>query len=242
MPPSLRQNEIHNQSDLTVSIDRHMDAVAAAVKWGLLVAIIFMWAGIMREPTIRSEGLTIRREDALFVACFFYIFINLFALEVFLRIGDMLKLSDSASFQVSLSRLMLHSWFANPFAYFGDSLPSKVYSAKGFGLLIVVWWTGNASLYTLTDDLLSNLAISIQGLFLIVGLGSMLAIYRVDNIVLDRLKAIDPTVADQLQKAFTVRRLFSFLGIGLGGLIALIAGVVSDPNQDFQDFLVLFTR
>ncbi len=137
---------IMNQETLQEGITKHLDSLAATVRLGLGVAILFWWAGVQNQAIIEAFGMEVRRADALLVACIFYLFLDLAILDKFLRIGDLVREIDDDGVEASVTRLATHPWIANPFAYFGGTRISRIHSSKGFGALIVTWWVCNSSL------------------------------------------------------------------------------------------------
>jgi hypothetical protein len=150
----------------------------------------------------------------------YYVCSNFFVLDYFVRIYSLLRLLDDDHFVKAVTRLSLHSWVLNPFSYFGDDLGSRLISAKGSGGLILVWWLCNASLYGLgSEAALSLPGIALQGLFLGVGLATMLGINRVFFIVLERSKTIHDQLYKRLAATRLERSLLTIAGIGVGGAI-----------------------
>jgi len=191
-----------DQKELADSLGKQMDTVADTVYWALLLAVVFLWAGLTEQPLIKALGLEIKRSQALYVACAFYLFANLFILIQFLRIGDLVRSIERTNLQTALTKLVTHKWIANPFAFYGTLPSSMLHGSCGFGLLVVVWWIGNTSLYALADTISSLSAILLQGLFLAIGLGSILAIRRVYSIIVER---VDPPAAPQSSESFIDR-------------------------------------
>lgn len=196
-----------------------MDAIAKVVNWSIVLATVFWWAGVQGDTVINTQGLTIRREHALFVACVFFIFANFFALDTFYRIGGLLKNCNDDSFEKASAILALHPWIFNPFSLYGYSILSNFMTGKGYGLLIFIWWYGNSSLLALTDRKYVALGILMQAVFLTVGLLSMITINRVEIIIYKRFLKIDPDVAATLKRVTPIRLLVTLLGIGIGGLL-----------------------
>lgn len=210
------------QSDIVESIGKHLDALADIIKWALLLALVFWWAGFEGTDSVEALGMKVPRAHALWVSVFVYIVVNATVLVLFLRVGDLLKLADDAHLSAALGKLALHPWPLNPFAHFGTSFVARLHSGIGFGSLIVVWWVCNSSLYGFADQVRSPLALLLQGAFLAVGLASMQAINRVYGVVLQRTTESDPTLHSTLLSSRAERMVFAFVGIGAGGLIAYI--------------------
>ena len=209
-----------DQRELIDAIGRHLDATSELVHWALFLAIVFLWAGLAKQDPISVLGMNVARTQALTVACGFYLVVNVVVSMHFLRIGDILQNITDENFIAALTKLSTHRWAANPFAYFNGGLPSRIHSSLGFGVLIVVWWIGNASLYALSDNAMTPIGLVLQGVFLVIGLGSMQAVQRVLPIVLQRLEALAPALALEVRATVPYRAAFSLLGIGLGALVA----------------------
>ncbi len=92
-----------DQKELADSIGKHLDAAAETVYWALLLAVVFLWAGLTKQDPIKALGMDIARNQALFVACAFYLIANLFVMIHFLRIGDILQ-RGSGTFLIVLRK------------------------------------------------------------------------------------------------------------------------------------------
>jgi hypothetical protein len=212
-----------DQKELCDSVAKQLDAVAETVYWGLLLAVIFLWAGLTKQDPIKALGMEVGRSYALFVACTFYFIANFFAMIQILRIGDILLRVDKTSLPIALTKLWTHKWAANPFAFFGRSVIATAQGSLGYGLLIVIWWIGNASLYCLVDGSpRSGVTVTLAGgLFAAIGLLSMVAIQRVLKIVSSRLSHASGTVGEEFRSTMPVRNIGAFAGISIGGAIFL---------------------
>lgn len=208
-----------DQKELCDSLGKHLDAAAETVHWALLLAVVFLWAGMTKQDPVKALGMDIPRSQAFLAACLVYLSTNLFIMIYFFRVGDILRRVDDATFLVALTKLCTHKWAANPFAFFGQTPFAKIYGSCGFGLLIVVWWIGNASLYALADHAFSRGGLLLQGLFLGIGLASMFAVQRVLPIVLKRLETVSPALLEEVKATMPYRAVLTFAGIGAGGLI-----------------------
>jgi hypothetical protein len=212
------------QEDMVESVVKHLDALAELVKWALLLALVFWWAGFEKQANVDVEalGMKVPREHALWVSVFVYIIINTTALALMLRLGDLLTLVDDAHLLPAVGKLALHPWPLNPFAYFGRGFLTRLHSGIGFGALIFIWWVCNSSLYAFADQVRSPVALLFQGAFLVVGLASMQAINRVYSIVLRRTADVDAALHKALVSSSPERTFFVFVGIGLGGTFAYV--------------------
>lgn len=98
-----------------------------------------------------------------------------------------------------------------------------LFRALRLHFLIAIWWLCNASLATLMDDKRNRAAQLLLGLFLAIGLASLLAMNRVSAIVLDRLRASAPTLYAAAVSTAVERAMGNGLGIVVGGLIFVAA-------------------
>ena len=122
---------------------------------------------------------------------------------------------DDQTFPVAVTKLATHKWLANPFSFFGEAPLANIYASSGFGLLIILWWIGNASLYSLSDDPFSLIGTFVQGVFLAIGLASMLAIQRVMPVVLRRIETLSPSLHAEVVATIPYRSAMTFAGIGV---------------------------
>lgn len=116
-----------------------------------------------------------------------------------------------------------HSWVLNPFSFFGTSGLARFHSAEGYGLLIATWWLCNASLSTLMDEKRNRAAPLVLGLFLAIGLGSMVAMNRVYGLALEGLRTAAPALYAAALNTSVERTVGNGLGIVVGGLIFVAA-------------------
>ena len=210
-----------NQDRIIEGLGSHLDSLKQTIGWALLLSVAFAWAGLTQADPVKALGIEVSRNNAFVVAVIFYVFVNAKVLDLLLRIGDLMSLLDDEHLAEGLTRVAVHSFIANPFSYFGSSFFARAHSAKGFGLLIVVWWIANSSLFTLANgQTLSTQAL--MGVFLAVGLGSMLAISRGYSIIIERVKSVDTQLYEILHATRVERSLLTFVGIIGGGFIAFL--------------------
>ena len=208
-----------DQAAVIDSLKKHLDSLKAVIGWSLLLAVGFGWTGLTQEQSVEMLGLKVDRDKAFAVAVIFYIFMNAKALDVLLRLEHLMNLLKDEFFMEGISTVALHPFIGNPFSYFGKGRIARQNSAKGYGLLIILWWIAHSSLYTFADGF-DVYARVLTFAFLGVGLLSMLAIERFDKYTKIRLDAIDPGFSEELEKMRRVRRWQVFAGIVVGGLIA----------------------
>lgn len=208
-----------DQEAIVESIGKHLDTVETYVKVIALLAVAAAWAGIRRSREIDALGTKFDRRHAFWALATLYLIANTAVLIVFLRLGDLVLLLKAPNVVKGVTKLATHSWVLNPFSYFGQSHSARFYSSEGYGLLIATWWLCNASLSTLMNNKRHRGAQALLGVFLLVGLGSMLAINRVYAEVLVTLRTCAPELYRAAVSTATDRSIGNVLGIVVGGLI-----------------------
>jgi hypothetical protein len=208
-----------DQKELCDALPKTLDAASDMAYWALLLAVVFLSAGLTGQDPISVLGMNIARANALFCACAFYLFANTAIMIQFLRVGDLLRRVDESHIVVAVTKLATHKWPVNPFAFFGTTFASKVHTSSGFGVLIILWWIGNASLYSLADDPFTVVGLALQGAFLGIGLMSMLAVERVYKVVPERLGTVAPDLRAEILSTRPYRLVLTFAGIAIGGAI-----------------------
>jgi len=208
------------------AISSHLGSVATYVDWIIVAAIGVAWAGLQRERKIEALGVTFDRRHAFYAVATLYLVANVAILILFLRVGDLFVQLDRESVAAGVTRLSVHEWVLNPFAFFGVSPVARLHAGEGYGLLIATWWLCNTSLSTLMDDKTNRGARILLALFLCTGLASMFGIQRVYAIVLFRLQEASPTLFAAVSATGLERMVACFVGIAVGGLIFTAANVV----------------
>jgi hypothetical protein len=206
-----------NQEVLVKAVVSQLDALEKIFSWAIILAIAVAWAGVRRATHIEALGLKFLRREAFYAVSALFLVANVAVLILLLRIGDLLWIVDDKHFAESLTNLATHSWVLNPFSYFGSSAAARLTSGEGFGLLIVVRWLCNASISTLLDTQ-TRKSKMLLGLFLFVGLSSMVAIERVYRVALIRSVSVDNALYQNLAATKTERTIGTWLGITVGGL------------------------
>ena len=212
-----------DQEIIVEAIGKHLDAIETYVNAISILAIAATWAGIQRSSEIEVLGMKFKRRHAFWVAAGLYLIANMTILILFLRIGDLVALLDASHAVKGATLLATHSWVLNPFSYFGNTSIARAHSGEGYGLLIVTWWLCNASLSTLVDDKRNHAAALLLALFLVIGLGAMLAMSRVDMIVVDGLRTAAPALYSVVVDTATERYVGTVLGIVVGALVFVVA-------------------
>lgn len=211
-----------NQDSIVDAIGKHLNQLKSVISWFVLLALVFVWASLSNADPIKALGIEISRQHAFYVAAIIYSLLNIRVLDVLLRIGDLVNLLDDDHIVDGLSKMAFHSFVANPFSYFGDGLVARLHSCKGFGLLIITWWFANSSLFGLQDSAIGIVANPLQGLFLAIGLSSMMSIHRIYAVILKRTETVAPEINAKLKESQGERAIATFLGIGIGSLIAFL--------------------
>lgn len=216
-----------DQDVIVDAIGKHLDRIETYVNAIALLAMSAAWAGVRRSRVIDAFGTKFDRRHAFWALAALYLIGNMTLLILFLRVGDLMLLLDPSHVVKGTTTLATHSWVLNPFSYFGSSGVARFHSSEGFGLLIATWWLCNASLSTLMDDKSSRAAQVLLGLFLAIGLGSMLAMNRVYEVVLDSLRASAPA----LYAAATDTAIERVVGNGLGIVVGVAIFVAANKLQ-----------
>ena len=218
-----------DQVAIVDSIDKHLDALKVTIGWALLVAIVFIGAGLTADKHVRALGLTIDIDHAFFVAAAFYTFANLKVLALLIRLRHLMQLLADGELVNGLKKVALHPFIANPFGYFVSDAP--LINSAGAGLLIVAWWAANSSLLVLSvRSALSGLVAQsenvILGAFLMVGLASLREIFKFDEYAMERLRPLDVELHQTLKAARKVGQLLTLSGILVGGGLAAVVRVL----------------
>jgi hypothetical protein len=212
-----------DQDVIVDAISKHLDTIETYVNAIALLAVAAAWAGVRRSREIDAFGTKFDRRHAFWALAALYLIGTMTILILFLRVGDLMLLLDPSHVVKGTTTLATHSWVLNPFSYFGSSGVARFHSSGGYGLLITTWWLCNASLYTLMDDKRNRAAQVLLGLFLAIGLGSMFAMIRVHEVVLDSLHASAPALYAAATGTAIERVVGTGLGVVVGGVIFVAA-------------------
>ena len=214
------------QDVLVSAIGKQLDGLSSLISTTVGLALIAAWAGLQGEEKVSVFSVTMKRQHAFYILGASFITANATAIIYFLRIADLIAQVSDQNFAKALTILGTHQWPYNPFAYFGDSALSLVYSGFGFGLLIVIWWIGFTALGLLVEYPSRKPAeLLVMAAFLAVGLSSMLAINQVFTAVMHRIDASAGGVPIDVRANGLVRAVFTFLGIGAGALLSWVAQI-----------------
>lgn len=208
-----------DQISLISSLKDHLDILSGLVGSTVGLALLSGWAGLQRTETISLLGMTVTRREAFFLLAAIFIGVNFAALILFLRVADLLQLTAGENSVAAITALGSHPWPFNPYAYFGDSAFSTIYSSVGYGCLIIIWWIGLSTL-TLFQDPTDIISKSVYGLFFAIGLLSMLAIQYVFFVVLKILPTLPSALQSGIESTILPRTIATFAGIGIGFLVA----------------------
>jgi hypothetical protein len=216
-----------DQEALAKSLEKLLDQAETMLNTFVVIALLAYFAGIQGADPIKAVGFEIPRKTGFTVLGSVFIFANMVMLIIFLRVGDVINGIEPARLRPALTSLGTHKWLFNPFSYFGPGITARAHASAGFGLCIIIWWIGFAALDALRANH-SMLGTTLNGIYLVVGLSSMLAVNRVYGIVRSRCKEahLDDLLAD-LESTTIPRAMFTFLGIGLGVLASLLTGALT---------------
>lgn len=215
-----------DQKMLLESISKNLDSLAEIIKWAILFSVALWWAGFQRQNPIEALGVKIQREHAFFLGVIVYSVVNLVVLIRFLRLGDLLNAVSDASLTEGITRLSTHAWELNPFSYFGLGLVPRAHSCLGYGSLIAVWWICNSSLDALGPETGTSWLVLLC-IYLFIGLASMWAVQRVNQIVLVRTETSQPELHSLISKVQKERMFFAIVGICIGSGVAFATGMIS---------------
>lgn len=215
-----------DQKALLKSISKHLDSLAASIKWAILFSVTLWWAGLQKQDPIETLGVEVAKQHAFVLGSIAYSAVNAAVLMKLLRLADLMRLVHDESLIDAVTRLATHSWELNPFAYFGPSIFTRTHSCLGVGGLIAVWWMCNSSLYALkpASGLLEFLLL---GVFLVIGLASLVTIQTICKRVLARTKDSQPELHSLFAATEKERSIFAFVGIFIGGAVAFVTNLVA---------------
>ena len=220
------------ESDVLINaIGSHLDALQSTVNTSVGLALVAAWAGFQKEREISVFALKATRGQALHLLGLVFIFTNVTALILFLRLADLLYLVDAVEIDKAITAIATHKWVFNPFAQFTSTPLSIINSCFGYGALIVIWWIGYTCLALLNDNKRSFIFSMIGAVFLAVGLASMLAISHCFMVLAERLSDASAEIQAAAVMLFWPKQITSFLGIGLGGLVFALATLFAS-NRD----------
>ena len=212
-----------DQEVIVGALGKHLDTIETYVNAIAILAVAAAWAGVQRSREIEVLGAKFDRHHAFWAVALLYLKGNMTIFILFLRVGDLVALLEPSHVLKGATTIATHSWVLNPFGYFGTSGVARFHSAEGYGLLIATWWLCNASLSTLMDDKRNRAAQLLLGLFLAIGLGSMVSMNRVYGIVLGALQTSSPELYTAALSTAVERTVGNGLGIVIGGLIFVAA-------------------
>jgi len=215
-----------NQQIMLSSISSHLDNIAAYINWIIVAAIAVAWAGVQRDRKIEALGVKFDRRHAFYAVSTLFLVANVAILILLLRVGDLIARLDGDNLVAGVTRLAVHEWVLNPFAFYGTSLVARLHAGEGYGLLIATWWLCNTSLSTLMDDKANRAAGLLLALFMCTGIASMFAIQRVYAIILLRPEEVRPTLSTAVSATALERMVACFLSIAVGCLIFTAANVL----------------
>lgn len=205
-----------NQDAVQDSLVRQLEVIDKSIFWALAVASVIGWAGAHHTDPIEVIGLKSSRADAYFVAGWAFVLANIAILLAFLRMGDLLDLLDASNFKTGIEKVMTHSSFFNPFAFFGSGTLAQMYSGLGWGLLILCWWICLTSIGTLVD--LSQMRRVLVTFLVILGILSTVAMHRCQARMSGKLQKVDAEFSRSVALSIRLRRVIATLAAS-GGLV-----------------------
>lgn len=213
-----------DSKQLIKALERHLESAKSLVTTAIFLAVFFLWTGLSETPghSVEVAILGIKGvpyETAFFVAALCFLVINAQVAERFSRIAAILRSVKKEQLPEALTVLMSHPWIFNPFNYFGATFASRLNSAKGYGLLITVWWACNSSLTAFTNSLGPKEQIA-TFTFFAIGLFSMGTINQVMIEMVTLSKEEHPVLSGRLEQSLPMRQALAFAGIVAGGFLA----------------------
>jgi hypothetical protein len=218
-----------DQDVLLEAITKQLDALESNVNAIILLALAAVWSGVRRTRELEAFGMKFDRRHAFWILGWMYLVANVAALTFFLRLGDLLRLVENEKFVEAFTRVAVHPWVLNPLSFFGsDERSTQIHSSCGWGLLVLTWWICNTSLATLMDDKRSRVALALILAFVVVGIGSIVAILSAQQTIFTRLNDVAPQLREQVESARSLRRAGTFIGVAVGLLAFLTANRVQE--------------
>jgi len=208
------------QEDVLVkALSDCLSSLESFISAAILLAIAVIWPALRGKSTLEFMSMKVERQYAIPVLSSIYLAINLAVLILFLRLAFLLQLlPDGECAKSAMDTIATHSWILNPYSFFGNSLAAQLYSASTYGLLIVVWWFCFASMHVLGDSPKTKIQKRLEGIFLGVGLASMLAMQWAGLLMWAKIgKGIEGY--DGINTAVLGKGVMSFISIGLGAFI-----------------------
>ncbi|MEO1323637.1 MAG: hypothetical protein AAFV59_11585 [Pseudomonadota bacterium] len=208
-----------NQEVLIDAIGSQLDALQSIISAAVVLALLSAWAGISKKPTVSVFSLEVTRSEAYLLLGWTFVFVNVAATLLFLRLADLILNIAPTHIDEALTVLATHSWVFNPYALFGTSSLAVIHSCFGYGALICIWWIGFTCLAVLQGSKSEFPKSLIAIVFLGVGLASMGAIQLGFFGVLEQLEHADPALRNAAYLTVIPRTVTTFIGIIIGGLI-----------------------
>lgn len=220
-----------HQKVLVESLGAQLDLAQSIVNWAILFAAAVAWAGLQKTREIEAFHVKVDRRDAFVVVAVLYLIATMTVSILFFRIGNLVGLLDKEHFSEGVSVILAHEWILNPLSYFGTSTVGRLTSGEGLGLLVVVWWLCNASLYTLTDEKNSRRGRVLLAIFLAVGTLAIGAIYRVHFTMRVQAVQFGDKIGNALQDTFSDRVLSFFVGSIAGVALFTAVNLLHDSGR-----------
>jgi hypothetical protein len=201
-----------DQDQIVEALGKHLESIGDVVKWILLLALIFWWAGLHKEESIHALDITISRQQGVLVAVGAFLLANLIVFNRLVNIVNLLENVAADKVEKAFTALAVNQLLFNPFSFFGRSGLARWHCAGGLGILVLIWWLCASALCALVDNLFSWAALLFQGLFLLLGTMSIVSVFRALGLLADRLR----DVKSDLYAPFEAMRLPRIIGFVLG--------------------------
>jgi len=209
-----------DQDVLADAVSAQLDALDSLVTATVGLALLAAVAATQAPAIYELFSLKLSRDLAFAVLVSVFTATNFAALLYFLRISALVAMCDTPHLPKLLTKLFTHKWIFNPYSDFGGGL-ARFHSSIGFGALIVMWWIGYTTLLLVSDNQII-LRYAAMGPYLAIGFFSVAVISRSQGLIAQRAKTLAP-FADHASALLAAKRFATMAGIGVGGLIYLIA-------------------
>ena len=230
LPAAAHQGPEHDRVDQTAvlaGIDKTLDSLQTTIHWASLMVVLFAAAELWGNYPLTVVGITVKDTQVFWLAAPFYLFANVKCLDLLVRVSRLVHLLSDPFVVRALSTIAVHPFVANPFGYFGAGAVARFTAAKGFALLVLLWWTAHASLLMACKEFGPWPLLLFIG-FSIAGTLSVWAVYDFHTHVLQKLKNFD---CEQLHKEWkelrTLRLRLAGVALAIGLLVGMGALVLS---------------
>lgn len=210
------------QSSVLQSLGRHMDALNVTVGWTFVLALAVGLEAISGADRLTILDSQIPRSHAHVVVGIIYILLNVKVLLILTRLGNLMLLLRDDFVLEGYSNVVLHTFIANPFGYFGTDGSLRLDSAMGLGSLVLFWWMINATLLMLGFGENQWLFYGIAASFFAIGAASTEKILEYYRIAANRLEWVDRKLYIQISVNEENRKFTLWTAIAIGAVFAMI--------------------